>query len=376
MKVSEKDLDKLFNSSANGVDDEELLALHNKAGCPSDLDKDLDEDDDEISNVVGSGSGGGFAKKKEEKPDYDDDTDGFDLVVEEEEEEEEEEESEKEEESSRVPFDIDFDEEDEGEEKPEPPVEKEESSADIEDNTKAEEKKEAEEEVEEAEGENEDEGDFDYEAEESDAIKDQLSSVCKDPKYLEDPRYLLFYREKLRASNFLKGALPKINYKKLSKELSMMYVKVDEDGPISLDEFNQKIQKVQALRTRLTQIRSMTTRDYILRKRVTKLLEECLNKQSPEKSNDKRMGELQIHMSDMEYRFAMSEAFYKDVEQIMENISCAHEALSRQITCMQERNKEISRGEEPYVESKSNDKWDVVAHKEHRGGYKKWDEVM
>jgi len=385
MAVSSKDLDRIFNSSSDKVDDDELASLYEKTETNeknTDSDEDLTEEE---SEMLSTGSGNSFAPKSKKKKSKDDGNIGdFDTVIETDEDsdmcEEEEVESKK---DFRIPFEFDDDDDDDDNNclqdkaKIETPVAKEEkpmakeepedldSEEDLEDKKESPKKKLSPEE----------EPDYGDEAEEDKAVQNQLMKVCKDPRYLEDPQYLLFYKEKLRAVKFLESALTHINYKKLEKELEMMHLRVDEEKPMSLDQFNQKIEKVQALRTRLTKIRSISTRDYVLRKRVVRLLEECLNKQSSERSNDKRMGEVQIHMADMEYHLAMSEAFYRDVEQIMENISCAHEALSRQITCLQERNKEISRGGEPFMESNNDQKWDSISHKEKKSGYKRWDEV-
>ena len=178
-------------------------------------------------------------------------------------------------------------------------------------------------------------------------------------KYINDPLYGEFYRQKLIASNFLSKNVPKIDYKKLREEMLEFHVAVKMEGIISLDQFNEKIQEIQSVRNRITRIKSLCIQNYVPRKRVVKLLEDCLMKESKEKSTDKRAGDIQIHMADMEYELALSEAFLKDVDQIMENITTAHEALSRQITVIQERNREIQRGQEPYIDS-TNDKYDSV----------------
>ena len=86
-------------------------------------------------------------------------------------------------------------------------------------------------------------------------------------------------------------------------------------------------------------------------------------KESPERSSDKRAGEIQIHMAEMEYELALADTFLKDVEQIMDNITSAHEALSRQITVLQERNKEIQRGQDPYIDN-TTDRYDSVISKD------------
>ena len=187
----------------------------------------------------------------------------------------------------------------------------------------------------------------------------EYGEVCANFKYLEDPRYMEFYRQKLRAFNFLKMNVPAINYNKLRDQIKDLHVSVHMSGIVSLDLFNEKIQQVQAVRNRLTEIRSLCIQNYVPKKRIIKLLEDCLMKESSERSNDKRAGEIQIHMADMEYDMSLSEAFMKDVEQIMENVTSAHEALSRQITVLQERNREIQRGQEPYVD-KSSEQYDSV----------------
>lgn len=188
---------------------------------------------------------------------------------------------------------------------------------------------------------------------------EEYNLVCIDTKYLSDPRYCEFYKQKLRAYKFLKDNVPEINYNKLREQIKDFYVSVHIDGIISLDQFNEKIQQVQAIRNRLTQVRSLCIQNYVPKKRIVKMLEDCLMKESSERSTDKRAGEIQIHLSDMEYDMALIETFMKDVEQIMENITCAHESLSRQITVLQERNKEIQRGQEPYIDT-SSDKHDSL----------------
>jgi len=192
-------------------------------------------------------------------------------------------------------------------------------------------------------------------------VGSRLDKVCDDKKYLNDPRYAEFYRQKLRAYEFLKYNVPKIDYKQLREEMEEFHVSVRMEGVISLDTFNDKIQQVQAVRNRLTKIKSLCIQNYVPRKRVVRLLEDCLMKESQEKSNDKRAGEIQIHMAEMEYDLALSEAFLKDIEQIMDNITSAHEALSRQITVIQERNREIQRGEEPYIDSTQDDKDSILS---------------
>ena len=405
MTVSAKQLDKLFNSSSNDVDDNELKALHEKAGGKSE--DNYDGGDPEIDEALSTGSGQSFSekskknkKKAEAEADAIDDCniEDFDLVVEDDNDDDGDisavigDKKEKPSDSGgRVPFDFDGIDDEEDDEEDEGDGEDEEDSAvvssDIDTNKEPAAVRAEREEVNKIEhidqalepepkSNDEEISDFEYDREEENAIRDQLMKVCKHEEYLDDSKYLLFYREKLRAVNFLERSIPHINFKKLEKEIQLMHVKVDEEKIMSLDEFNLKIQQIQSLRNRLSKIRSLSIRDYVLRKRVVKLLEECLNKQSSERSNDKRMGEVQIHMADMEYRLAMSEAFYKDIEQIMDNIACAHEALSRQITCMQERNKEISRGGEPYVEPKQEERWDAVSQRDKKHGYTSWDKIV
>lgn len=214
-------------------------------------------------------------------------------------------------------------------------------------------------------------------------IATDIKDVCTDPKYLNDPRYAEFYRQKLRAYNFLKLNVPRIDYAKLRKEMEESHVSVSMEGVMSLDEFNEKIQQVQAVRNRLTKVKSLCIQSYVPMKRVVRMLEDCLMKESTEKSNDKRSGEIQIHMAEMEYDLALSEAFLKDVDQIIENITSAHEALSRQITVLQERNREIQRGQEPYIDSTQNEYDSVLAEddddEEKLGAgdiNKKWQDVM
>lgn len=380
--VTAEQLDKLFNSSSNEVDDDELKALLKKAGGASD--GDYVGDDPEIEKMLNSGSGQSFADKtkahkkkiKDEEAAVDTgNIEDFNLIIEDDEEEcspdfSNDKEEKKQNAGSRIPFDFD----DLDEDLDDDLNDKGSSSGSFVKKKEPDSEPDSEPEQN-LELEQDDEEDYAC-VEEDNAIKSQLMKVCQNEEYLNDPLYRVFYREKLRAFNFLEKTIPPINFKKLEKELQMMHVKVDENHIMSLDEFNLKIQQIQSLRNRISKIRSIAIRDYILRKRVIKLLEECLLKQSSEKSNDKRMGEVQLHMADMEYRFAMSEMFFKDIEQIVENIACAHEALSRQITCLQERNREISRGAEPYAESKHEDKWDVVTSKEKKHGYKDWDQIV
>lgn len=378
--ITAEQLDKLFNSSSNKVDDNELKVLLKKAGGASDAD--YVGDDPEIEKMLNSGSGQSFAdktkthKKKIKDKEAAVDTgniEDFNLVIEDDEEEclsdfSNNMEEKKKNIGSRVPFDFDdLDEDlDDKESSSGRFIKKKELDSELDSESDAELDADLEPEQN-IDLEQDDEEDYAC-VEEDNAIKSQLMKVCQNEEYLNDPLYRVFYREKLRAFNFLEKNIPPINFKKLEKELQMMHVKVDENHIMSLDEFNLKIQQIQSLRNRISKIRSIAIRDYILRKRVIKLLEECLLKQSSEKSSDKRMGEIQLHMADMEYRFAMSEMFFKDIEQIVENIACAHEALSRQITCLQERNREISRGSEPYAESKHEDKWDAVTSKEKKYG--------
>ena len=86
-------------------------------------------------------------------------------------------------------------------------------------------------------------------------------------------------------------------------------------------------------------------------------------------------------MAEMEYDLSLSEALLKDVEQIMDNVNSAHEALSRQITVIQERNKEIQRGQEPYIDSSAAHHDSILSDKSEKEekksyGYKDWEEIM
>ena len=219
---------------------------------------------------------------------------------------------------------------------------------------------------------------------ENNAIRTDLKKLCTSEHFLDDPRYVQFYKEKKRAKAFLDMHAPAINYDKLEKELFALHLPVNEEKILTLGDFNEKIQKLQAVRNRLSEIRSISIKDYVLKKRIVKLLEDCLMKQSPEKSSDRRTGEIQIHMADMEYDLALSEGFFRDIDQIIENTTCAHEALSRQITCFQERNKEINRGQEPILDNSnthldsllSTSPTQTTPKKNNNLGYKNWDKIV
>jgi hypothetical protein len=209
--------------------------------------------------------------------------------------------------------------------------------------------------------------------------REQLEEICEYPEYLDDPQYERFYKEKLRVIMFLEERCPDIDFDAIEEEIQDMFVPLNEDKVISLDQFNSKLEKVQAHRNRLTRIKSLLIKDYVLRKKVTRMLEEYLAKQSSEKSQDKRNGEVQLHMFDLSSKLAQVDAAFQDVEQIGRNLDSVYETLSRQITCIQERNKEISRGEEPYIPP-DQDEYDKnvreAKKKPQRRGWQDWADIV
>jgi len=206
---------------------------------------------------------------------------------------------------------------------------------------------------------------------------EEIKKVCRDHSFLDDDRYLAFYKHKLRVVKFLKENVPTIDYDKGYEELENLYVKISGDRDMTIDEFNRKIQSVQSVRNRIVEIKVMSIRDFVVRKKAVKGLSDYLMQKSTEKSADKRSGDAYFHMGDLEGELSLSEAFYKTVEVILENNGCAHEALSRQITCIQEKNKDIQRLSPSVVQSSTGrDDSLIISDKRPAGsGLRDWSEV-
>jgi hypothetical protein len=125
-------------------------------------------------------------------------------------------------------------------------------------------------------------------------------------------------------------------------------------------------------------MKSLAIRDFVLRKKTVSMARDYLMKQSTEKSADRRNGEILAHMDDMETDLSISDAFLKDVENKMDDIAHVHESLSRQITCIQERNRDLERGNEPIVKGEErHDSLLIGGNKsDKKQGFKKWDEIV
>ena len=174
------------------------------------------------------------------------------------------------------------------------------------------------------------------------------SGVCKRASYLDDADLLDFYIEKYETVKFVKVYSPDFDMDKMRDELNNMIVPMFENKIVSLDAINDKLQKVQAYRNRVVEIRLVFLKNYTFRKKALKRLEDNLMKCSKEKSVDKRAGEISVHLGDLEREFDVIDDFYKSVEMVFDNLNHTQDVISRMITCIQERNKRVERGEEPY----------------------------
>ncbi|MHA2255680.1 MAG: hypothetical protein ACXAAM_06395 [Candidatus Heimdallarchaeaceae archaeon] len=179
-------------------------------------------------------------------------------------------------------------------------------------------------------------------------MKIEKSGICKRSSYLDDPELFDFYIEKYETIKYCRVHAPDFDMDILRKEMEEMIVPIFSDKIISLDEINMKLQSVQAFRNRVVEIRLAFLKNYTFRKRALKRLQDNLMKCSKEKSVDKRSGEIAVHLGDLERDFDMVDDFYKCVEIVFDNLNHTQDVISRMITCIQERNKRVERGEEAY----------------------------
>jgi hypothetical protein len=184
------------------------------------------------------------------------------------------------------------------------------------------------------------------------------AGICKRASYLQDSDLLDFYIEKYETVKYCEAYAPDFDMDVLRAELEAMIVPIFEDKILSLDQINFKLQQVQSYRNRVVEIRLAFLKNYTFRKRALKRLQDNLMKCSKEKSIDKRSGEIAIHLGDLERDFDMVDDFYKCVEMVFDNLNHTQDVISRMITCIQERNKRIDRGEQPYEQPIS----DTEAH--------------
>lgn len=141
-------------------------------------------------------------------------------------------------------------------------------------------------------------------------------------------------------ANTLLKTLPKINRAALREEMSNMEVETFET-PTTFD-INSGLAKCTGYRDRLTEILTLATREYKLRKRVIDMLFDATNVVSKQSSADKRKGEATLKYALQLLQLEASETFMKEVEQILGNIRSISETISRQGSIIQSQ---ISLGE-------------------------------
>ena len=212
-------------------------------------------------------------------------------------------------------------------------------------------------------------------------------NLIDDPEYLSDPNLKRFYKIKLDAAKFFNLNEEKVDYIACMKEVTKILseVTIKHDAAIHLDKFNELLQMLQSHRNRVAELKAWAISDYFLKKKYIKDLENYLTSCSNKKSKEQREGDQLEHMRDLKEEFILSERFYHHVDWGFEALTAAHESLSRRVTIEQEKNKRISRGEEPYVQSVTDVEEFLprktplfkqeFEKKENSQGWKAWDQV-
>jgi len=127
--------------------------------------------------------------------------------------------------------------------------------------------------------------------------------------------------------------LPSLDYDAIYAELCTLTVEC-RPSP-SLQVINAEIQKVQAVKDRVTTIYVDVTRNYFFKKRAVDILKDSWGRFTTEKNAEKRKGDSAFRLSGFEVDFARVEALYKAVIHIVKNLDSLHDGLSRRITVYQ-----------------------------------------
>ena len=127
--------------------------------------------------------------------------------------------------------------------------------------------------------------------------------------------------------------LPKLKRNELRKEMEEMEVPTSQ-APTTFD-INRGLSISQGYKDRLTEIHTMATREYKLRKRCVEMLFDANNIVSKASSADKRKGEATMKYPMMLIQMEASETFMKEVEQVLANIKSASDTISRQGSMIQ-----------------------------------------
>jgi len=159
------------------------------------------------------------------------------------------------------------------------------------------------------------------------------SKFDKDIPELVGTDYPTEYLSLVEMLQYQYSGLPKLDYKKIYKELPDLNVRSVQSPTLQM--INDEIQRIQAAKERLGDIYMNVERNFFLKKRAVDILESAWYKYTCEKSADKRKGDAVVRISNFSADLATTESCYKVCQHIIKNLDDAHESLSRQITVNQ-----------------------------------------
>jgi hypothetical protein len=139
----------------------------------------------------------------------------------------------------------------------------------------------------------------------------------------------------LRMSNRILAqykVLPKLNHEAIYEELAILTVKSIPTP--TLQQINRELQKVQAVKERLSEIIAQIIPSHTIKKRSVDILKDSWIRFSQEKSADKRKADSVYRMSAFEGDYLAVDALLRTAMHIAKNLDSLQDILSRRITIM------------------------------------------
>jgi len=156
------------------------------------------------------------------------------------------------------------------------------------------------------------------------------------------------YQTILDSAAYGYSMLPKLEYNKLYHELNNELTLGNEETP-DPQSINRQLDKIQAAKSRLSELQSQVIQCYNFKKRVVDMLEVAWNKHSSAKSADNRKSDAANLIANFTMDLAYVESLWKVTDIKLKNLDSLHDTVSRKITTMQVELKyfDISRGMSP-----------------------------
>lgn len=124
--------------------------------------------------------------------------------------------------------------------------------------------------------------------------------------------------------------LPKVNHEAIYAELKELTI--ESVATPTLQHINIELQKLQAVKERLSEIMSQIIPSHVYKKRSIDILQDSWIRFSQEKSADKRKADSVYRISQFEADFLATDSLLKTAMHIAKNLDSIQEILSRRIT--------------------------------------------